>query len=393
MATEPGAASQNVDPALAKDNLQSRVPITERPKSARDTLMESIDAKIEQARQADDDYVLQSGDSRAVMMAAEMRREAAGLPIRTDQPRDESGRFTADAGEDGDPYPEGNAEIEEPQRQQRGTQTDPLEEYVVREAGKPPMFKAMVDGKLRLIPLEQARAQLQKHVAAEQRLEQATARGKELDARERALKAREAARVAPPAPVIPAYDDASLDADSKEIVRSLLSDTEDKAAGTVAKVLKKIRAATPQIDVNALSKQAASVARQEIAVEDQQRAMAGGYDKFVTTYSDIVNDPKLFAIADREADAIAKEHPEWKPEQVFLEAGKRTNEWIVSMGGKPKTKVTPPSDLDSRRQQAKQKLTPMPQARSARPAPVADANADDSPGGYLAEMRKARGQP
>src|SRR5271165_5702254 len=224
MATESGAASQNVDPALQKDNIASRVPI-ERPKSARDLLLEDIDAKIEAKRQEDDDYVLNSGDTRAVMMAAEMRREAAGKPIRSDQPRDADGRYTADAGEGGDPYSEGNADVE--REDPVAPATDPLEEYVVREAGKPPMFKALVDGKVRLIPLEQARAQLQKHVAAEQRLEQATARGKELDARERALKAREAARVAPPTPVIPAYDDASLDADSKEIVRSLLSDSED----------------------------------------------------------------------------------------------------------------------------------------------------------------------
>jgi hypothetical protein len=391
MATESGAASQNIDPALQKENIASRVPI-ERPKSARDLLLEGIDAKIEQKRQDDDDYVLQSGDTRAVMMAAEMRREAAGKPIRSDQPRDEAGRYveTAEAGADGDPYPEGNAEVE---RDAAPAAKDPLEEYVVREAGKPPMFKALVDGKVRLIPLDQARAQLQKHVAAEQRLEQATARSKELDARERALKARETARVTPPKPVMPAYDDASLDADSKEIVRSLLSDSEDKAAGTVAKVLKKIRAATPQVDLNSVGKQAASIARQEIAVEDHQRAMASGFDKFAADYSEIANDPKLFAIADREADAIAKEHPEWKPEQVFLEAGRKTNEWLTSMGVKPKAKPSAPSDLDSRRQQAKQKLTPMPQARSVRPAPTADPNADDSPGGYLGDLRKARGQP
>jgi hypothetical protein len=392
MATESGAASQNVDPTLQKENISSRVPI-ERPKSARDLLLEGIDAKIEEQRQQDDDYFLQSGDTRAVMLAVEMRREAAGQPIRADKPRDEAGRYvaTAEAGEGGDPYPEGNADVE--RQDPEPATADPLEEYVVREAGKPPMFKALVDGKVRLIPLEQARAQLQKHVAAEQRLEQATARSKELDARERALKVREAARVTPPTPAVPAYDDASLDADSKEIVRSLLSDSEDKAAGTVAKVLKKIRAATPQIDLDVVGKQAASIARQEIAVEDHSRALATGFDKFKADYSDIVNDPKLFAIADREADAIAKEHPEWKPEQVFLEAGKKTQEWLVSMGMKPAKPAPKVDNLDSRRQQAKQKLTPMPQARSVRPVPAADPNADYSPGDYMADLRKARGQP
>jgi len=44
---------------------------------------------------------------------------------------------------------------------------DPLEDYIVREAGKPPMFKTVVDGKMRMIPLEAARTQLQKRLSAE----------------------------------------------------------------------------------------------------------------------------------------------------------------------------------------------------------------------------------
>jgi hypothetical protein len=395
MATESGAApttSQNVDPALQKDNIASRTPI-ERPKSARDLLMEDIDSKIEAARATDDEYFLSSGDPRAAMMAAEMRKEARGEAITADKPRDEQGRFTAEAGEDGDPHSEGNADVE--REAPRARAADPLEEYVVREAGKPPMFKAMVDGKVRLIPLEQARSQLQKHVAAEQRMEQATARSKELDARERALQAREAARVAPPAPAKPAYDDAALDKDAMELVRSLVSEPEATAASKMAGVLKKIRAATPQIDLNALSKQAASVAKQEIAADDHNRALVDGLNKFNTDYSDIATDPDLYALADRKTDAIAKEHPEWKPEQVMLEAGKQTRAWVNKLAGKPADfKPGPKVDnLDSRRQQAKQKLTPMPQARSVRPAPTTDANADDSPTDYLAGLRKARGQP
>lgn len=394
MTTQPGAVSQNQDPALQREGLDSRTPIKERPKSARELLLEDIDSKIDAQREQDDETFYRTADPRAIAMAAEMRAEAAGEgPVdhngraRTEAPaRDPgTGRFveTADAGADGDPYPEGNPDIEQG--------ADPLDEFIVREKGKPPQLKALVDGKVMLIPLDKARAQLQKQGAADARLRQVAEERKALDARARQIEATEAslrARAAqPPAPPV---DDASIDAEATELVRSLVSEPEATAASKMAKVLKKIRASGPQIDVSAITRQAVSVAKEEIAAESTQRALVSGLSKFKTDYPDIAADPNLFALADRKTDAIAEEHPEWTPEQVMLEAGKQTQEWVATISGKrPATNGAAP---DSRRQQAKQKLTPMPQSRSARPAPTDDANAPDDPRAALAEMRKQRGQ-
>jgi len=173
------------------------------------------------------------------------------------------------------------------------------------------------------------------------------------------------------------------------LVRSLVSDPEAVAAKNLEKVLGKIRAVTPQIDTNAIAALAASRARQEIAVEDNQRALSVGLSKFTSSYPDIAADPDLFALADRKTNAIAEEHPEWTPEQVMLEAGRVTREWVTGISGRPRNPTLQNNTLQDR-QQRKQNLKPMPQSRTARPAPVEPI--DDSAAAAVAEMRKARGQ-
>ena len=391
MPTDPkvDATSQNVDPALQKDNIASRTPIGERPKSARDLLMEDMDRRIEEQRSSADEEAFQAGDARAIMMAAEMRAESDpnakvdhnGRKILP--PRDlETGQFVAEAGAEGEVQA---SATEAPAR----VQADPLEEFVVRTPGKAPMFKAMVNGQVTLIPLETARAQLQKHMAAEVRLREADRREKAVTIRERDVNARAAA----PAPAV-VLSDADLETDATELVRSLLTDPEAVAAKRLAKTLGKIRAATPQIDPKTLGRQAASIAKEEIAAENNQRALVTGLAEFKKTYPGIANDPKLFALADRETTAIAEENPDWTPEQVMMEAGKKTQEWLDSIGGK---KPTPRANTGNvrtleQRQQVKQNLTPMPQSRSATPVRATEADADDSPQGAVADIRKARGQ-
>lgn len=385
--------SQNIEEGLQSEGLASKTPIKERPKSPRDLMLEELDAKIEEQREADDEYFYQSGDPRAIEMAAEMRKEAAGEggPVdhngRTLPPRDlETGQFKAEGEQ------EDEAEQAAAARVQPKGGVDPLEEFVVRQPGKAPMFKTVVDGKVQLIPLETARTQLQKSLAADERLRTADARQKSLDARERKLRQDEAEAVkrralAPTAPVI---NEAELEAEATDLVRSLVSDPEPVAAKKLAKTLGKIRATAPQIDTNAIVRHAASVAKEEIAVENTNKALAEGFTKFQADYQDIVKDPDLYKLADAKTEAIALEHPEWSPEKVMSEAGKQVREWVAKISGK---KPAPPKDpnVPSIRQLNKQKLTPMPQARSVRPV-ADDAEApDDSPSAYLADVRKARG--
>lgn len=387
MATETGAdepTSQNQPTSVAKDPKTGQFVAKRDPVlSARDQLLEQMDAQIAERRVEDDQEYLRSADPRAAAIYAEMGRESRGEPVSVDS-------TDAAAGQEAQPITqdvEGAEAAAARQVQVDNTGADPLAEYVVREGGKP-MFKTLVDGQVKLIPLETARVQLQKHLAADIRLDQATQRRKELDARERQLNATAAQLATRTAqPVVP-VDDAALEKESVELVRSLVNEPEAVAAKKLATTLTKIRAATPQIDVNAVARQAATVARQEIAAEDKAKALNSGFDEFTKSYPDIAADSDLFALADRKTNAIASEHPDWSPGQVMMEAGKQTRNWVAGISGKPVSTVASLST----RQQVKQTLKPMPQSRAARPAPAQDANEGTSPQDVMADIRKARGQ-
>ena len=382
--------------ALDKEGLANKAPIRQKDPvlSERDLLLNKLDQQIVAAREQDDETFYQTADPRAIAMAAEMRKEASGGkdegPVdHNGQPRDpETGKFVAAADAEA---PEAQPIIDEP-APVIAKAADPLADYIVEQNGKP-MMKTVVDGKIVMIPLDQARAQLQKHGSADERLRQAAARQKDLDARAEQIRLTEASlRARAAQPVSTPIDDASLDTEATDLVRSLVSDPEAKAAQKLAGVLKKIRAATPQIDVNAITIHAVQQAKEEIAAESFQRALFTGAEAFKKNYPDVAADPDLYDFADRKTTAIAAEHPEWDPTQVMLEAGKQTRDWVARLSGKaPPTATSNVADLN-KRQQLKQKLTPMPQSRSARPAAAEDPNDGTSPVDYMAEVRKARGQ-
>lgn len=382
--------SQDQQDMLAKEGLESKTrmqPGKDPVLSERDALLARMDEQIAAQRVEDDDTFLRSGDARAAMLAAEMRKEAAGKTIRADA------RKVADE-EVSEVVEEQVDEAEDAAAAAVRVSTkgaDPLAEYIVRENGKA-MFKTVVDGKSYLIPVDKARAQLQKHMAADIRLQQAATRQAQLDARQKQIEATEAELLsrANRQPEATQITDEDLDRETTELVRSLVSRPEAEAAKQMASVLKSIRQAPrPQIDVNAIVSQAVSRAKQEIAAENDQRALSTGLEEFTKAYPDIAADSELFATADRKTTAIAQEHPEWGPGKVMLEAGKQTRQWLKSIGVAPPAATDP--GLPNRRQEAKSKLTPMPASRVSRPTAADDANAEDNPADYLASLRKARG--
>lgn len=389
-------ASQNRDGGVANGSQNGKPVAVKRDPAltARDELLKRMDEQIVQDRADSDEDFFQSGDPRAIALAAEMGRESRGERIAADrsaQGRDaaagaEAELISQEAGEAAAAEGQAAAHV------QPTTDGDPLEEYVVREAGKLPMFRTVVDGKVHLVPLDRARQQLQKHLAADIRLQQAAEQKRQLDAREAQIRSTETALRTRAAPPVQPVDDSTLERESVELVRSLVSEPEAVAAQKLAKTLKSIRASAPQIDVDALSTQAAQKARQTIAAEDGQRALSNGLTEFTTAYPDISADPDLFALADRRTVAIAEEHKDWSPGKVMMEAGKQTREWLAVRSGRSPT-PTPGEGQPNKRQIAKQNLKPMPQSRSARPAVPANENDGQSPQDALNEIRKSRGQP
>lgn len=398
MAVEPtsSASSQNPDVALATVQKTSNAPKRDPQLVSRDEMLERAEAYIDAERKAEYDRFLASTDvdPRAAALAVAMQKEAKGEALDTDRGHRDLTEMGGEEAvpadlEDGAASVEPIAEAAKPAvREAQRTSTkgeDPLGDYVVRVDGKP-MFKTVVDGQERLIPLDRARQELQIGLAAKTRFDQANELKRQLEAKLRAQT--QTARVAA-TPAAPAIDDLAL---ARGLVRSLVSEPEDKAAERMAETFKTIRGSTPQVDADAIAKRAASEAVRAVVERENQRALDTGLSQFTKDYPEIASDPDLFTLADKRTNTIAEEHPEWTPAQVMLQAGEQTRAWLKSMGVTPKT-AAPSGEQPNNRQQRKQNLVPMPQARSARPAVAKAEEEDNSPQAQMAEIRKSRGQP
>lgn len=353
---------------------------------SRDQMLARIDEQIVEQRVREESEFLESADPRAALLHQQMLDEAAGRETSADRVRSGQQERQEHRAAERQVTQEAITAADRVTRvDDQGA--DPLADFIVTRNGRQ-MFRAVVDGKTVEMPLEEARANIQKNVAADRRLQEAANRRRELDIREENLRKREQAR-----PTAPVADTLDLDAEAADLVKVLVSAPEDVAAKRLAQTLKKIRQASAPIDTNALVSQAADVAEQRVAARNDIQAKASGFKKFQEDYADVANDPDLYALADRRSDLIYAEHPEWSPEKIMLEAGKQAREWLAQKSGKPLvTQRQTQVDANRNRQETKQKLRPMPVSRTAIPTAPADEGSDGSPQDALVEIRKSRGQ-
>lgn len=379
MTTQAGASSQNRDDDMDTTTQKPPTSGAPRQKTPRELMLEGLESKVEAARTADEEYFLKTGGARAAAMAAELRARA-----ESDDPSDEDTTTGAE-----------NADASTQHAPVAVVPADPLAEHVIVQNGKP-MLKLKVDGKETMIDLDAARTTLQKHTAAEVRLQQAAEAKRSLDTREIQLQAREQAlnereqklRSQPP-PKADADDPVLLES-AKELVTTIMSDPEDKAVQKVAKILGRVRTPTAApVNEEAIVEKAATVAEQRTAAKQRQQDTVTGYKQFEMDYPEIAKDPRLFTVADQMSDQLTQEHPEWTPSQVMAEAGKRTRDWVAEMTGRPATPTPQPTND---RQVRKQNLRPMPPARSVRVDPRPAEAPAETPQSVMAEIRKARGQ-
>ena len=396
MPTETGGdsttTSQNDGSAVASGTGSRKIP----PKTpgpdpfgeSRDQMLARIDAQIVEQRTREDQEFLESADPRAALLHQQMLDEAAGRETSAERVRSGQKERQEHRAAERQAMDEA-VQVADDATRITDQGADPLADFVVRRNGKP-MFRAVVDGRTIEMPLEEARANIQKNIAADRRLQEAANRRRELDAREAALKEREQQRT-----VTPPADTLDLDAEAVDLVKVLVSAPEDVAAKRLATTLKKIRQASAPVDSNAIAAQAADVAEQRIAVKNDIQAKATGFQRFQQEFADVAADPDLYALADRRSDLIFAEHPNWTPEQIMLEAGRQAREWLEQKTGKKLVVPNPgksQEEASRRRQETKQQLRPMPVSRTVIPAARVDDGADDSPQGALEEIRKSRGQ-
>jgi hypothetical protein len=298
---------------------------------------------------------------------------------------------------------------------------DPLADFIVMN-GAVPMVKAKVNGQERLIPLSDAKRQVQIGLSSEIRMQNAAGIEKRLDERDRKLSAGESAlaarlRTVPTHTATPAPSPADLSDDvlleeATDIFNTAFSGTEEDAAKKLAGTLVKIRnsavrqAPTQAIDENAIANRAAEAAYGRLSKESRKKDVQKGYASFKTNYPDIMGDTKLYRMADDMTDQIEKEHPDWNISQVMDEAGNRTREWVRGLTGQPldtgdTPTPTPGADntavtLDqTNRLERKTGLVRMPSPASAaiHTTPEESGAVEQSPHDAFMELKESRGQP
>lgn len=299
-------------------------------------------------------------------------------------------------------------------------QDDPLADFIEMQNGQP-MVKAKVNGQDRLIPLTDAKRQVQIGVAAEVRMQNAAQAERQIQEREAqvtageaALQARTAQPQIPTAPLTPmaGLSDAELESEATEIFNTAFSGTEEDAAKKLAGMFVKIRDSaarqpTQQIDSNAIAQQAASLAVGEISAQSRNQDVHTGYAAFKSNYPDILEDPNLFKMADDLTETIEQENPNWTIAQVMDEAGKRTRTWVKDLRGETedtgKIPARQPGNQNSlvsesttqTRQERKAGLVriPTPAAAATYREPEQSDEDAQSPTEAFLEIKKARGQP
>ena len=349
----------------------------------RDAIMDAMDARIDAQRQEEMGELVLPPSEESPFDEAQLREEVTQElepGLQTQEPMHE-------------PAEEVTEELPEE------LQNDPLAEYITMD-GEAAMFRTKVDGEDRLIPLETAKATLQKHVAADVRLQQAAKERNELEAREEVIRQNEASlqarlNTSPPS-VEPDVSDQDLQVEAQAVVKTLFTGSEDEAVESLTSLLAHSRQAPgPQVNTSEVVSQAVAQAKKEIlaerereALEAKQKDINTGFESFSNDYPEIVGDVNLFRYADGMTDTIVAEHPDWAPSQVMTEAGVRTRAWIAELKGE----ASPPADpTPNDRHNRKRNLKPMPATRSAVQEREQEAP-PETPASILAGMRGARGQ-
>ncbi len=279
-----------------------------------------------------------------------------------------------------------------------------LASYIVMHEGAPHM-KAKVHGVDKLIPMERVQQQAQKLEAAEVSMQNAAQVQKDLAQREQwirenetALKARMDQLATPPPD--PGVDDETILTESRDIMKTMFTGDEEEAAQKLADLMKRTRApaqTAPAIDTTQIANQAAGIAVQHMTEKQLREDATSGLEQFGKSYPELMTDPMLYNMADNMTDVIEAEHPDWKPSQIMLEAGKRTTDWLNKQRGVTppgEQPPPPPAENDTTRQERKDNLVRIPNPALGAQSPHGEVEDDvQTPAEALAEIREARGQP
>lgn len=259
------------------------------------------------------------------------------------------------------------------------------------------MVTIKVDGVEQQVPASRVQEigirAMQKELAADARLNEASQRQKQIEEQQAALRKREmeVEKVANDLQqrynhnnAGPSKDAQDFKETAKSVLKAIYDDDQDKAADALAQLFQGRQQATPDLQtvVRQAEKAARDAARQEYAERTAREDHAKAVEAFKKTFPDVASDPRLFDEADRETLKVKKEHPDWELSKILEEAGKRVVEWKRQFGGSQATQTAT----------ARKQSLDNPQAANVRHAPP-PAPKPKTASEKIADMRRARGLP
>jgi hypothetical protein len=254
-----------------------------------------------------------------------------------------------------------------PETQATATPPEDVDEQVTLQIGSDPIpveqldrvkVKMTVDGKERVLTVEDMRREAQFDGAARDRMRQAT----ELLDQTRAAAAAQAAtaetkNTTAATPTPPAGNDekvgegesASVAAKAKRIVSSVMEGDEDEAVKLMTEALLEGRRPS-----EAPTPKAEDLIQQLVPAVEQHLSQKKALESFAADFKEIVADPHLAEIADRNFQRAIKEDPQLSFSQALTKAGTDTRAWVQQFSPKPATEPAEPVQsrkLDERKSQ------------------------------------------
>ncbi|MCF1431343.1 MAG: hypothetical protein LPD71_00105 [Shewanella sp.] len=206
-----------------------------------------------------------------------------------------------------------------------------------------------VDGIEKQIPIDQARAIIQKNMAADKRLHEAAIKKQELENRERQLNEKEQyQRQNPPFKVDPV--DPNVKDKLQSAIDAVYDGETDDAVEALAEVFSGRNQATP--DVSAISNTVTDNVIKALQQKSFEDEVAKGNQQFQKDFPDIAGDHYLYQVANERTHEMMIEHPDWSPTRIINEAGRITRDWVKQVSGNPSGNGS--TATTSRREQKKQ---------------------------------------
>lgn len=371
---EADAGNQQA-PAEGKE-AQDRAPA---PKSSRESAMEALVKKHNEA------------------MGIEVPEKPEGQQAdysddgeEFDDPDDDQGQ-EQDTGHQDEPGAD-----DDPDAGEAAQGDDPLKKAgYYRNAAGDLVVKMKINGVEKEVKAEQVMQYLQKDIAGDTKLQQASERERRLQEREQLLQQREqqiqqSLSKRPPEKL----GDDEAKAQAKAILDKMWDGDTDSAAEELAKALQR---GDTTVDPNEILTQAEQRALSAIEQRERQQqqkqweqSVDEGNRELRAKHAEIYDDPHLFSLVNSETarihDAQNAGDPEFaslSPKDIILKAAENVQTWMEQRGAKP---GKPQQGRDSR----KRNLTPMPRGQNRTPTRKQPQEVDNSPAAVIARMRQSR---